>query len=86
VAALLSLLAPTSLRAQDPITVQARASVMLAQPSQEALRSALRLARQHPEVGDSVPAPRPQLAQIRVQRPESPGKSAILVSIEFLHN
>lgn len=84
--ALLWLLAPPTLRAQDPRTLSATATVLPAQPSREALRSALRLAGQEPRIRDSMPAPGSPLARVRLRRPESAGDTALVVSIEFLHN
>lgn len=85
-ALLFLLLAPLSLSAQDRSTVRATATVLPAHPSRGALGAALRLAAGQPAPPDSAGTPRPRLAELRVRRPDVPGDSVVVVSIEFLHN
>ena len=83
---LLSLLAPSIVRAQDRSQLRATATVLSAGASREALQSALRLTRGQLRMNDSTLVQGRQLADIRVRRPRQPGDSAIVVSIDFLHN
>lgn len=84
-AVIVSLLAPTTVSAQDRSQVRATASVLPAEPSQTALRSALRLAAGRTPA-DTVEAARPRLARVRLRRPEPRNEATLVVSIEFLHN
>ena len=83
---LLSLLAPSTVRAQDRSLLQTTATVVSARPSLEALQAVHRLTRQQLERPDASEVQGQQLADIRVHRPRQPNDSAVVVSIEFLHN
>lgn len=83
---LLSLLAPSVVRAQDRSLLQATAQVISARPSLEALETVHRLTRRKLERPEASEVLGQLLADIRVRRPRQPNDSAVVVSIEFLHN